>query len=101
MPHIIHTWTERKRREARTRKVNKMTQYVTQEMEQWASGRETSELVAVAIHNISDNPDDLWEDPGVNGVDDVKAEMRNILKTTPELADEDNEYFWGIEIINL
>jgi len=79
-----------------------MSGYVTQEMEQWAADRETSELVALAIHAVEPNdPDGFWEDPGVNGIDVVKKQMIKILDSTPELSDPDNEYCWGIEIVSL
>jgi hypothetical protein len=70
--------------------------YVNQDLEQWASSRNTSYEIAVAIHELfkSDSKRSaVWEDC-------KKSEETNILKRAWELAGDDDKLFWGTNTIS-
>jgi hypothetical protein len=69
--------------------------YVEQGLEQWASSRNTSYEIALAIHEIwkSDKKRDaVWQDC-------KKSEEAAILKRAWELAGDDDELYWGSHTI--
>lgn len=87
-----------------------MSQYKTinqlditiEELKQWADSRETSEVVALAIHAIADNKrsaDAIWEDPTPAEMDHVRMAVQNYIDSGD--YDAQDEYHWGEEPFTL
>lgn len=70
----------------------------------WLSGRETHIAVACAIHAISDDtrsPDAIWEAPTHTEFDHVAMAVEEYIREGDFQAEDDSEYQWGLEVINL
>jgi hypothetical protein len=68
---------------------------VLQDLEQWASGHETSYEIALAISEICRTPRKMqrvWETP-------TKREEKQILDAAWALAGDEDTLFWGCERI--
>lgn len=79
--------------------MNKVTQYKTPTVAaQWADSRETSMVVAVAIHAISGpgrSPEQIWESPTNNEWDQVVIAVENYIDCG--VFDAQDTYIWGQE----
>jgi hypothetical protein len=73
------------------------------ELKEWASSRETSEVVALGIHAISDSsrtPEQIWEAPTNAEFDHVVMAVRSYIDGG--LYDYDDGVFnWGLEKVDL
>lgn len=74
------------------------------ELSKWADDRDTSTIVAHAIHMISvdeKKADTLWQEATDAELNAVKNAMRYLLKLDIHGYEEDDYYQWGIESITL
>ena len=72
------------------------------ELEQWAAKRETSEIVALAIHATAGagrTPEVIWEEPTPAEVDHVKMAVENYVGCGE--CEAEDEYRWGEEAFSL
>lgn len=74
------------------------------DLEQWASSRETHEVVAVAIHAIADgsrSAQDIWAAPTQAEMDHVTMAVEEYL-THGDFERQDNgRYMWGLEAVEV
>ena len=68
---------------------------------QWASSRNTSEAVAMAIHAIADSnrsPEEIWEAPTAAEFEHVEMALSEYCR----MGDIDaGEYHWGDELLEV
>ena len=62
-----------------------------QELTHWADARKTSIEIAEAIHELYENPDEVWEDPTVE-------QFENVSNLAWRSTNEDVLH-WGLELI--